>query len=87
MKTYFSNVSLMTLALAFALALTGCKKDPVEEKLLTVDDSQVAVMNSIDAFWQWTGQAGYTSGSQSWLDPVVSKFLEGNPIVEKKYVR
>ena len=87
MKTYFSNVSLMALALAFAFALTGCKKDPVEEKLLTVDDSRVAVMNSIDAFWQWTGQAGYTSGSQSWLDPVVSKFLEGNPIVEKKYVR
>ena len=87
MKTYFSNVSLMTLALAFALALTGCKKDSAEEKLLTVDDSRVAVMNSIDAFWQWTGQAGYTSGSQSWLDPVVSKFLEGNPIVEKKYVR
>ena len=87
MKTYFSNVSLMALALAFALVLTGCKKDPAEEKLLTVDDSRVAVMNSIDAFWQWTGQAGYTSGAQSWLDPVVSKFLEGNPIVEKKYVR
>lgn len=90
MKTYFSNVSLMTLALAFALVLTGCKKDkkdPAEEKLLTVENSLVAEMNSIDAFWQWTGQAGYTSGAQSWLDPVVSKFLEGNPIVEKKYVR
>ena len=92
MKTYFSNVSLMTLALAFALVLTGCKKDkkdPAEEKLLTVENSLVAEMNSIDAFWLWTGLADYTPGSQSqsWVDPIVSKFLEGNPVVEKRYVQ
>ena len=89
MKTCFSNVSLMTLALAFALVLTGCKKDPAEEKLLTVENSLVAEMNSIDAFWLWTGLADYTPGSQSqsWVDPIVSKFLEGNPVVEKRYVQ
>ena len=79
----------MALSLAFVLTfIESCDDDrkPVEEKLFTVVDSRVAEMNSIDAFWQWTGMGGYTAGSQAWLDPVVSKFLEGNPVVEKLYV-
>lgn len=90
MKTYFPKCSLLALMFASALLFAGCDKNndsPVEGKLLSVVDSRVAEMSSIDAFWQWTGMPGYTPGLQSWLDPVVSKFLEGNPVVEKQYVR
>lgn len=89
MKTFLFKCSLAALTIAFAMAFTGCKKEdtvPDEGKLLTVVNSRVATMNSIDAFWMWTGMAAYVPGCQAWLDPVVSKFLEGNPIVEKKYV-
>ena len=90
MKTFFPKCGLLALMFVFALFFTGCDKNndsPVEGKLLTVVDSRVAEMNNIDAFWQWTGMPGYTPGLQAWLDPVVSKFLEGNPVVEKQYVR
>ena len=78
----------MIVAMASALALTGCDNDKhAKSRLLTVTGSSVAEMNSIDAFWQWTGMTAYVPGSQAWLDPVVSKFLDGNPVVEKKYVK
>ncbi len=89
MNTCFFKCSLVVLMFASALLFTGCKKDKGKDELcmLTVVDSRVAEMNSIDAFWHWTGMPGYTPGVQGWLDPVVSEFLEGNPVVEKKYVR
>ena len=89
MKTFFPKCGLLALMFVSALFFTGCDNNndsPVEGKLLTVVDSRVAEMNNIDAFWQWTGMIAYVPGSQAWLDPVVNKFLEGKPVVEKKYV-